>query len=114
MESIFPGLFFLSYFVPTLLRVVVGVLFLISGWKLLKSHAHDKLAGAGFSVIGILLVIGLFTQLAAIGGIIHILLARYLGLQTKFSSSSAGILALIILVSLVFTGAGALAIDLPY
>jgi uncharacterized membrane protein YphA (DoxX/SURF4 family) len=95
MPSVFPDLLTFALAAPLFLRVAVGVLFLISGWKHL-SRERDSLisllrerypALATFSawyigiveiLLGVFYVVGLFTQIVAILGAITALKMLYI------------------------------------
>lgn len=118
--SIFPQLFYLELISPLLLRLGVGLFMLY-----LASNRYKKIykwSAIIYALSGVLLILGLYTQLAAIIGIIAIMFDFYaekkdiLIMQTGTISKEKQILYLlvgIILLSLLFTGPGFLAFDLP-
>jgi uncharacterized membrane protein YphA (DoxX/SURF4 family) len=116
METLFPSFFTFSYFAPLILRLAIALVFFEaarSTWKTPGTGA--RVASLSSAALGALLFIGLFTQLAALLGIAKILALTY---QKKvpsiFHSKTFALLAIAILISLMLTGAGGLAVDLPY
>lgn len=116
MESVFPELFFLSFFVATLLRLGAAIAFFSYGsslWK--RERSREKYLGALFFVAGGLFIIGLFVQVAALVGFALVFLYWW---QSRHEESAlrAHELVLIstVLLSLLLLGAGAFAIDMPY
>lgn len=114
MESIFPGLFFLGFFAPIVIRVAVAVLFLFDARALWKSSKKKYLAIVS-GVCGLLIAIGLFTQVAVIAaGVQAILLFMRAKNESVFGTRATLLLTLAILLFLLVTGPGGLAFDLPY
>ena len=115
MESLLPELFFLSFFAPLILRVGVGLLFLWEAHSLPKESARNKGLSAWALLIAVLIGVGFLTQLAAIIGIIYTGIAIFSkNIQSKLFKKETALLVVFMLVSLIITGAGALAIDFPY
>jgi uncharacterized membrane protein YphA (DoxX/SURF4 family) len=131
MLSLFPQILFLSPLGTTLLRIVAGGIFLLYAW----THAanREELGRIRFFIIGngvwipllaalveflagIALVCGIYTQGAAIVGALLALKSlvwrrRY---PTFFTLSPiASMLLFAICLSLIVSGAGAFAFDLP-
>ena len=133
MLSIFPDLLTYNLLAPLILRVTLGLLFISLGyleltreqnrWRIIfetirfKPAAFwTKLFGVIEIVGGALLVIGLFTQIAA-------LLFALISLAECYIENRAPVvlkrnivfyvLIFVIALSLLFTGAGFLAFDLP-
>lgn len=112
--SIFPQLFFLSLIAPLLLRLGVGILLILLG-----KERHKKTYNWSvfiYIISGVLLVLGLYTQLAAIVGILVIGFDLYMDRKSGTVSMDRKILCVItivILLSLLFTGPGLFAFDLP-
>lgn len=133
MLSIFPELFTYSLIAPFILRIALGGYFILQGARRRKAGddpAWDALwynAKIGSLptvpvlakiqiIIGILLFVGLYTQVAAI------LATIFIGIEWRKRSQAAPLsfqeqwtltLAAAIAVSLLFLGAGVLAFDLP-
>lgn len=115
MESIIPSLFTFSFFAPLILRVAVSVVFLEASLSLWKQQGKGKIIGTTSGVITILLLIGAFTQVAAILGISMIVaLSFYKTVPSVFHKKTFALLVIAILIALLLTGAGAMAVDLPY
>lgn len=136
MLNIFPDLLFLQILAPFLLRVAIGVMFIWIGYSYLfkdrealilqvskrfpKLGKFSVLSGGVFEIItGVFLVAGLLTQIAAIVGVLIAIDALFvkffykeLDKVMKYSKMFY-ILVLIISLSLIVSGAGAFAIDLP-
>jgi uncharacterized membrane protein YphA (DoxX/SURF4 family) len=132
MLNPFPELLYLSpFFAPLILRVTIGLLFLYSGY--IQWQRRDSISKMRFPVVGggiwvswllitfhalfgFLLIVGLYTQVAALFGILGgikglILKHRYPELIPI--PRSAILLSLAMLVSILLTGAGAFAFDIP-
>ena len=133
MLSIFPFLLSYQLAAPLILRLTLGVIFVDFGWAKLKKQKIEKVAffetiglkpGIAYVstialieiAIGLLLITGFLTQIAAlVAGIILIISVL---LKKKYpgsfeSSSCLLIVCLVITLSLLLTGPGFLAFDLP-
>lgn len=118
MLSIFPNLFFLEGFAPLFLRLTLGAVFILWAYGAFKkSGSYFKpLIAILEGVIGIFLVLGFLTQIAAL--VSAILLAVRLGHKIKQKAFfTDGInyyfILFIISVCLILTGPGFFAADLP-
>lgn len=131
MLSLFPQILFLSPFSASLLRLAAGVVFLFLAW--MHYGKRETLAKEKFIVIGrgmwiplfaslfelllgVLLIAGAYTQAAAIAG--ALLALKQLIWRNRYPdffplSATASALLLVICLSLIVTGAGVLAFDLP-
>jgi len=132
--NLFPDLLTLDRLAPLILRVVIGVIFINIGylkfksegprWKLFfegfGARTHAGLLVTIFGTIEIIggaaLVVGLYTQLAAL----IFSLLTFVEIYTEYKEAALVkrnivfyILLLAIAVSLLFTGAGAFSLDLP-
>ncbi len=133
MLNTFPELLTYSYFAPTLLRIALGLFIIYSGYQAF-GYEKEKIKNAlllvkidfgqtGVDVLatlkiilGILLVIGLFTQISSLIIIFLLLGSIYIKYKQKSSlpeSICFYSFLIVIAVSLLFTGAGLLAFDLP-
>jgi len=133
MLNVFPDLLTFGFFAPFLLRLALGVLFFDFGrHTLTKGRAQHGLLfealglkqGTRYAlvlgvleiVLAILLVIGLYTQIAAVGTLVLSLFAYYLkGNHGQHIEHRRHLffLTVIISLSLLLSGAGAFAVDLP-
>lgn len=114
MESIFPDLFFLSFLAVVILRAAVAVLFLFDARKLWKEKRWKYLSMAS-GVCGILIAVGLFTQVAVVAaGVQAILSFKRAKSESVFGTRATLLLTLAILTFLLINGPGGLAFDLPY
>ena len=131
MLSLFPQILFLAPFATTILRVSAGIAFLLLAWIHLSKR--NELSRVDFLVIGhaawipvfaavfefavaTALIAGIYTQLAAHFGALVALKSfvwkrRYDAMFPLPRSTS--VLLFIICLSLVFSGAGIFAFDLP-
>lgn len=110
MLSLFPELLFLSLFAPFIFRVTLAILFGLASWVRFKKGLF--VLSIAEALVAILLFIGAWTQLAALGALV--LLGIYLYSQSLAPyTRSTLLLALPIAFSLLITGAGAFAFDLP-
>ena len=132
MPSLFPGLLVYAGFAPLVLRLILGLVFIVHGYpKLFKSLNQTVgffdsigIRPAKFWVFvvgiveffgGIALILGFATQLVALLIAIDMLIAIVL---VKFKQGFVNgyeydLTLLVIAVSLVFLGAGFYAFDLP-
>ena len=118
MLSIFPSLLMLQQFSPLLLRLTLGIIFILWGYKEWKSHNIGKKSALGIFeiILGILLVIGLFTQFAALLSSI-VFIRKLVGKIAKKAFFTDGVnyyfILLIISICLLISGPGLFAFDLP-
>lgn len=133
MLNTFPELLNFSFFAPTILRITAGLILIYFGWlKLSKNKESEikffeiiKLKPTVFwlwfialveIIIGILITIGFLTQISAIIASIIMLASIIIKLWKPFylpNTVDFYILFFIVFISLIFTGAGGLAFDLP-
>lgn len=114
MESLFPQLFFLSFFAPVIVRLAIAGVFLYDAVHLWKSNG-PKWPALVWLIVGIAIGIGFLTQLAAIIAALHIILLAFVKKSDSvFENNVVAFLALAILIFLVITGPGGFAVDLPY
>ena len=118
MLSLFPVLLSYEMLAPFVLRVTLGAVFIVWAYAHLKSREHKKKTALGVldAIVGLLLIIGLYTQLAALVAVIMLLIGLIMKAKKK-TLFSDGInyyfILLVIAFSLVVLGAGAFAFDLP-
>ncbi|MDP6387914.1 MAG: DoxX family protein [Candidatus Pacebacteria bacterium] len=136
MLNTFPNLLFLGLLSPFLIRITVGLMFLWIGYSYLfkdrvtatnqVANRWPKLAisivwfGGILEIItGFFLIAGFLTQIAAIAGVLIAIDALFvkwlykdLNKVAKYSKMFY-ILMLVASLSLIFSGAGAFAFDLP-
>ncbi len=119
MLSIFPNLLSYNQLSPFLIRITIGIIMVYWAYSSFRTGDRDvkkmpiKVAEG---MAGLLLIIGLFTQVAAL--IVSIdLLIRIFDKIMKKSFLTNGVnyyfIMLIMTISLLFIGAGLFAIDLP-
>lgn len=131
MLNPFPELLTYSFFAPTILRVAAALVFLYMAYRAYARREEAAkldfpMIGRGawiawfaiavYAVIGLALAVGYYTQIAAIlggiGAIKGIVFTRRFGAVFPLSRAAFSLL-LVILLSLLLSGAGALAYDLP-
>ena len=131
MLSLFPQILYLAPLGTTLLRVTTGLVFVYLAYAHYTNHkaASQELSrligGAGIIIyiysgielaLGLSLIAGTWTQLAALVGAVValkvILIHRTMHELRPISTLSYALLAVMCL-SLIFSGAGAFAVDLP-
>ena len=133
MLSVFPSLLILGIFAPFILRVTVGAYFLYTGAKHLKGEQENsvkeftKKCGSFAKpfvivtalveiVIGFSLIVGFLTQVMALLGMIYMLKLLWFKNEYPLSIRRERIFYIVmfaVLVSLLLTGPGVFAIDLP-
>ncbi len=121
MLSIFPSLLAYEGLAPLLIRLVVGGTLVWFGYQKVigkgrSSGSNTILYGVVEMIIAFFIIIGLFTQLAALINVV-ILIIKLGHKITKKEFFTDGVnyyvLLLAMAVSLLFTGPGFLAFDLP-
>jgi len=126
MLSIFPSLLTYGLLAPLILRVVLGLVFIHTGYHKLASKSVDGTNKPPRALVqsvaliqiitGLALFVGLYTQIAALVVILLTIWFLIIKLQGKNPSGYPVHIILIILAiafSLLFSGAGFLAFDLP-
>lgn len=121
MLSLFPSLLSYDQLSPLILRVVLGITLAYFGYQKIigkggSSGSNTKIYGGVEIIIAIFLIIGLFTQLAALlNAIILVIKLGFKVRDRKFLTDGINyyLLLLAIAISVMFTGAGWLAFDLP-
>jgi putative oxidoreductase len=118
MLSLFPTLLSWQEVSPLIIRVVLGAVFLFWAYKALKGFAgpstNKKIAAIIELIVGVLLVIGLWTQAAAIVAAINLIIRLIERAQKKaFLTDGVNyyLILLVLSLSLIVTGAGIWAID---
>jgi uncharacterized membrane protein YphA (DoxX/SURF4 family) len=119
--SIFPVLLSYQQLSPFIIRVVLGITLAYFGYHKMKgqgqsSGSNSKTYGAIEVIIALFLIVGFWTQLAALlNAIILIIKLGWKIKEKKFLTDGVNyyILLLVMAISLIFTGAGFLAIDYP-
>jgi len=115
MLSLFPELFNFSFVAPFVLRIALGVPLINHGLNkaVSKGKASQRILGGVVFLSGILLIIGLFVQATAVAVSLIIIINSifYRGQDKK--SLSERLIRLAIAISLILTGPGIFALDLP-
>lgn len=132
MLNPFPDLLAFGLVAPSILRLVVGAMFVNAGVKKLRRRSwvlalfeRLRLTPAAYYAVafgvlevvsGLLLAVGLFTQVAALVAALISLFALYCKrAHPEQTPGSRGVFLLLFVISLslLFSGAGFLAFDLP-
>ncbi len=118
MLSLFPTLLDWNWYVPFLFRIFLGYYFFNLGLHMMKKNDEStwKILGGMSSIMGIMFVLGVVTQLlGVIAAVSSLMLAYFKKKNLRYSQESASFYTLLALVSvsLLFLGAGPYAIDLP-
>jgi uncharacterized membrane protein YphA (DoxX/SURF4 family) len=133
MLNVFPDLLSLSILAPTVIRLVVGIFLVVLGWKTItkkrlafESYFQAKqypLAawlpwklGMAEILVGIFIIIGFFTQVAALLAVYIFFTLMYIDDRKEkiFPYTATFYLVLVfVTLTLLITGAGAFAFDLP-
>ena len=121
MLSLFPSLLTYQQFGPFIIRIILGITLAYFGYEKTRkkggsSGSNSVLYGFVEMIIAIFLIIGLFTQLAALlNAIILVIKLCFKARDGKLLSDGINyyILLLVMAISLLFTGAGSFAFDLP-
>jgi uncharacterized membrane protein YphA (DoxX/SURF4 family) len=126
MFSVFPALFDFSLLGIFALRVTVGIIFLLFGFRLMQAaySVPEKsrfvrtvgfLYGAVKLCIGIFLTFGVYTQIGAIGGMVFSVFT-FMQEDTKHmykANQQVQLLLFVICFALLFLGPGQFGIDYP-
>lgn len=113
MLSIFPSILFLAPFSALLIRIALAFVLANAAWK--HSYETGNMArglAALEAITAAVVVVGASTQVAAIVGAIIIGAWLYFPSLRPVAYGTA-LLSLVLCLSLIVTGAGALAVDLP-
>ncbi len=118
MLSVFPSLLNYGLVAPLLIRVVLGITIAWIGYAKICTHKETEFRALGVVeiIMGILLVVGYITQLMAF--LVGVILVVKLSKKVKdraFLTDGVNyyIILLVLAVSLLFSGPGFLAFDLP-
>jgi uncharacterized membrane protein YphA (DoxX/SURF4 family) len=112
--SMFPALLSWGLLAPVLLRLAVGLFIAYLGWE--RYQKEFKWASVLYVVFGILLLVGLYTQITALLSILLITSDYFLDKGNRTFSTEKRILFVVvkvILLTLIITGPGLFAMDLP-
>jgi hypothetical protein len=113
MLSVFPDVLFLAPFAAFFLRIAAAVLFGYAGWHHLKNTSIPlRVLGFGEIVVAVSLFFGAWTQVGALLGAI---IAAIWLFQPSTRTLALGTSALLLVISftLILTGPGPFAFDLP-
>lgn len=121
MPSLFPYLLTYEQLAPFVIRIVLGITLAYFGYQKIKgrgksSGSNSIVYGASEIIVAVFLVIGLFTQLAAlINAIILVIKIGYKIRDKAFLTDGINyyVLLLAMAIAVIFSGAGFLAFDLP-
>ena len=112
MLSLLPQVLFLTPLAIAVIRITLGVLFLYAAWRQFpEKDVLTRIFAALEVVIAIALIVGFWTQAAALAALIVLLV--WLFSPKRIYPVSTLLLALVMALSLVVTGPGAFAFDLP-
>lgn len=123
MFSVWPELFAFELVAVFLLRVTVAYFFLTLGIRLVRAVQHadvsnrwKKIAGMFYGIahitVGLLLLVGLYTQPAALAGALLTIFPVRKGSRMATCEQHMQLLLFTISLSLIFFGAGIFAFDL--
>ncbi|HEY9584454.1 MAG TPA: DoxX family protein [Candidatus Paceibacterota bacterium] len=133
MLSIFPFLLSYKLLAPFILRITLGLIFVNYGWAKINRQKDEKVSmfekmglkpgltyvwivAAIEIIVGLLMIVGLWTQVAALIALIILAIALILKKKQPESLESSNgllIICLVIALSLLFTGPGSWAFDMP-
>jgi hypothetical protein len=113
MLSLFPNILFLTPLAPFLIRAALAVLVALAAWRHLSGHdSLIKVLSVFEIALAVALISGTWTQAAALLGIVYMGLALAIP-RIRVYPISTILLSLVMFATLVVTGAGAFAFDLP-
>lgn len=117
--SLFPSLFTYQLVGIFLIRLALGLTFLRLGYRLimiiqLREPLASKATGVVAIIIGLFLIIGLFTQAAALLAALIMILVVVIKVRSgKTTNLNYYLLVLVVALAILTLGPGAFAIDLP-
>lgn len=117
MLSLFPSLLTYSGFAPFLLRLILGSVFAFWGYEKVRSKDNKTRLIAIFKfIIAIMLILGYMTQLAAL--LASIILGVYIAykiINKSFLNNGINyyLVLFVISLSILISGSGFMAFDLP-
>ncbi len=113
MLSLFPQLLFLSPFAALAIRLALAAFLVLAAWQ---HMAHRDSLTRTLSVVevavAISLLVGAWTQIAALIGLVVVAAGLFVPKMRHYPMTTA-ILMCVMLATLVVTGPGAFAFDLP-
>jgi uncharacterized membrane protein YphA (DoxX/SURF4 family) len=112
--SVFPDLFTYVLIAPTLLRVTIATVGLIAGYS--RFTGKMQWTSIFYFITSFCILFGFYTQIAVLVGLFVNSFDYYMTKQDKELSTEKKILYVlvkVILISLLFTGPGLFAFDLP-
>lgn len=111
MFSLFPEILFLTTFSAFLIRLTLAVILAFEAWRHMKNGGGGTYLAVLQTALAGTLAFGAWTQASALAtfALITVLLVR----RQRFLPLSTLLVALVLCASLVVTGAGAFAFDLP-
>lgn len=113
MLSLFPELLFLAPLAAFLIRVTVGILLAYAAFRHLSdSLLMMRIVGGVQAILATLLILGTYTQAAALIALIFALISLTTSKHRVYPRSTLA-LAAIMAFTLLITGAGPFAFDLP-
>ncbi len=117
MLNLFP-IQFLAPLAYLLLRLVLGILFLRLARTQLQQGSEGNrswIKGVYFILVGTLCILGLYTQLAALGALIAACASRLPSVRSRrpYFTTTTAVLVGAISLSLLITGGGPFGFDLP-
>ncbi len=119
MLSIFPSLLAWEQLSPFIIRIALGAVFLYWSHKAIKNKklsSIEKIFGYLEGVAGILLIVGIWTQAAALFACIKLagcLFGKIRHRQFLTDGVNYYLILLVMAISLLLTGAGFFAFDIP-
>jgi len=114
--SLFPSLFVFSSLAPTLLRITVAFILVGIGYKTVRVGGGSTFVGIVEILASLLILAGFLTQLGVIIAlitIISIVVKNSRNYNRPEYFMGYNFLLIVILLSLLITGPGAFALDLP-
>jgi len=113
MLSLFPELLFLAPLAAFVIRIATGLTLVYMASKhITVSTTAVRTLGVVEGIAALLLIAGAYTQAAALAGIVIVLFSLFAPSYRTLPRSTLILLAILAL-SLIVTGAGPFAVDLP-
>lgn len=112
----FPVLLSFTLLAPFFLRLVLGVTFIHFGTRTLKTKNYKAVRSYLEIIVGFMLIVGFYTQIGAAAAALIMLYELILKIRRRaFLTDGVNyyLILFVIAISLLFSGAGFFAFDLP-
>jgi uncharacterized membrane protein YphA (DoxX/SURF4 family) len=120
MTSLFPELLTYSLIAPLLLRLTIAMVFIFWAYRMARMVGRtqkDVLMSVVYGISGLLFLVGIFTQFASLVAVVVLgvhIIKKIMSRAFLTDGVNYYLILLAIAISLLFTGPGFFAFDLPF